>query len=137
MSKAKDNKNLLIGTGVGVLAAGVVAVFILFIIPATITFAFNAQLDKSLPATAAEFEKATADLPRETTVEGSFTGKGNVTLINPETEGEATATLTVTESDYLVDFDGTLEAYTITLTKNTDKTLSFIYDSTTDSVTQK
>lgn len=115
------------------LLVGVISGFV-FGIPALVSSVNTNQISEALPEIASNFDTATAELPRDTLVSGSFTDKGEVMLTNVATESVSTATLSVSDRGYLVTFEGTLNAYTITLTAEDVVSQNVIYDSTTETV---
>jgi hypothetical protein len=123
----------VIGVVIALLAGGAAAFFLG--VPALLERSKVNQIKDSVTALAQEFDTASADRSPDTTVTGSFTGAGDLTLYDPETKANSKASLQVTDADYLLTFDGKLDSYTITVddqTDDSDKVL--IYDSVSKTI---
>lgn len=122
-----------IGLTLAILIGGAAALFLG--VPAFLERTKESQIKASVISLAQEFDAAAAERSPDTTVNGSFAGVGEVTLYDPQAKVASKASLQVTDTDYLLTFDGKLDAYTISADNQADdldKVL--IYDSITKTI---
>ena len=123
----------LVGLG-SALVAGVVAAFVIGM-PSLLGSMQETQIKESVTSLARDFDEKASDRSPDTTVSGAFTGTGEVTLEDPKSKAVSKATFTLSDTDYLVTFDGKLDAYTITLDNQADDSDTvLIYDSITKEI---
>lgn len=121
-----------------VLAVGVAAAFYFYGIPKLNEEKAKRELDSSLVQAGTGLDRAAAKLPKNTLVAGAFIKSGQVLLVDKKDKGISRATLTVTDQNYRLYFSGSLDHYTIEVTKPSDglmKNPVATYDSRTKEVT--
>lgn len=120
-----------------VLAIGVAGAFYFYGIPKLDAAKSKRELDQSLIQAGVSLDKATEKLPDNTLVGGAFVGEGDVLFTDKKDKSISRANVTVTDQKYRIYFAGSLDHYTIEVTKVSDELMKrpiAVYDSRTKEV---